>query len=195
MALYFYQAFSKTGKRVNGYIDAPSEQGAKDQLSKQGLFPISIAIGSAESRLPWWRRLFTRGVSVKEKILFTKQLAILLRSGIPLLQALELLVEHFEGGLRSTIVAIKDDIKEGRSLADALKKFPKTFDIIYVQLVRAGEASGNLEPILERLTSFLERREEIRKKIGSALRMPLIQLSRSRCCGCGATGGCGTYYG
>lgn len=176
MALYFYQAFSKDGKKINGHIDAATLQSAKEQLNRQGLFPISIALGSPESKQSWWQKIFAKRITTKDKVLFTKQLAILLRSGVPLLQALELLVEHFEGTLKNTIIRIKDDIKEGTSFADALKKFPKTFDTIYVQLVRAGEASGNLEPILERLTSFMERREEIAKKVKKALRGPIMQM-------------------
>lgn len=174
MALYFYQAFSKDGKKVTGYIDAPSTPSVKEQLAKQGLFPITITPAQGEST-SWLRSLFTRGTSVKDKILFTRQLAILLKSGIPLLQALELLTEHFEGSLRSTIVKIKDNIKEGSSFADALKNFPRTFDNIYIQLVRAGEASGNLEMILDRLTSYMERKEAIAKRVKSALQYPLMQ--------------------
>ena len=74
------------------------------------------------------------------------------------------------------LINIKDEVKEGISFADALKKYPKAFDNIYVQLVRAGEASGKLEVILERLTAYLERRAEIRKRIRAALTGPVIQL-------------------
>lgn len=177
MALYFYQAFSKDGKKVTGYVDASTAQGAREQLSKQGLYPISITTSaSQEVQGSWWQRIFSRSVPEKQKILFTKQLAILLKSGVPLLQALELLVDQFEGKLHSILIKIRDDIKEGQSLADALKKYPKVFENIYVQLVRAGEASGKLEVILQRLTTFMERREVQRKKIRSALQMPIIQL-------------------
>ena len=92
------------------------------------------------------------------------------------MQALELLVEQTEGGLRSIVIVLKDGIKEGRSLADGLSKFPETFDSIFIQLVKAGEATGKLESILERLTDFLESREEIRKKVTDALRYPIFQL-------------------
>ncbi|MDR3550554.1 MAG: type II secretion system F family protein [Candidatus Babeliales bacterium] len=177
MALYSYQAFSKDGKKVNGHIDAPSLQGVKEQLTRQGLFPILIEIAKDQTGQSWWQSIFTAKVTTKEKILFTKQLAILLKSGVPLLQALELLVDQFEGTLHSILVTVKDDIKEGVSFADALKKYPKTFDNIFVQLIRAGEASGKLEIILERLTSYIERREAIRKKVSSALQTPLIQLA------------------
>ncbi len=126
--------------------------------------------------MPWWKRFFVKKITTKEKILFTRQLAVLLKSGVPLVQALELLVEQFEGQTRVMLVSIKDEVKEGIAFADALKKYPKVFDNIYVQLVRAGEASGKLEVILDRLTAYLERRAELRKRIRSALTGPVIQL-------------------
>ncbi|MGB8367579.1 MAG: type II secretion system F family protein, partial [Candidatus Babeliales bacterium] len=148
----------------------------KEQLAKKGLFPISISPTSPITRYGIFSRIFRRNVTVKEKILFTKQFAILLKSGVPLLQSIELLTDQFEGQLRLILVNIKDDIKEGIPLADALKKYPRVFSTIYVQLVRAGEASGQLETILERLTEYLERREELAKKVRGALQYPLMQL-------------------
>ena len=177
MALYFYQALSKEGKKVRGYLDASSLHTVKEQLSKQGLFPVHIEPAREATREGLLQRLFAKGVTEKDKILFTKQLAVLLRSGVPLLQAIELLVEQFEGKLHKILVEVKDDIKGGSSFAEALKKYPKEFDKIYVQLVRAGEAGGMLETILERLTSYLERRQAIAKKISSALQYPMMQLS------------------
>ncbi len=177
MALYFYRAFSREGKKVSGYIDASSIASVKEQLTKQGIFPVSITPAAEEVRGRWWQRLFERGVSVKEKILFTQQLAVLLKAGIPLMQSLELLSEQFTGRLRSILVTVKDDIKGGKSFADSLKKYPRVFSSIYVQLVRAGEAAGNLEVILERLTTYMERQEELRKRVRSALMMPIIQLT------------------
>ena len=100
---------------------------------------------------------------------FTKQLAVLLRSGVPLVEALELLSDQFSGKLKSIIV-LRDGLKEGKSLADGLEMYPKTFSKIYIQLVRAGEATGKLEIILERLVEYLERNEEVNKKVRGALR-------------------------
>jgi len=176
MALYFYKALSKTGKRVSGTIDAPSSHAAKESLASQGLYPTEIVPEGQKVAGSWWRSLFVKSLKPKEKILFTKQLAVLLKSGVPLLQALELLVEQFEGSTRTMLVAIKDNVKQGTSLADALKQYPKSFEPIYVQLVRAGEASGKLEVILERLTSYLERKEEMGKRIRGALTQPVMQL-------------------
>lgn len=177
MALYYYHAFTKDGKRQTGQLDAPSIQGAKEALVKKGLFPSEIGLVKGENTgLPWYKSLFEGGVSTKDRMLFTKQLAVLLRSGIPLLHSLELLIEQFSGKMRTIIIHLKDGVKEGRSLTDGLKDYPKEFDKIYVQLVRAGEATGNLELILNRLNIYMEKQAAIRKKVSSAMRYPLIQL-------------------
>lgn len=176
MALYSYQALSKDGKKIKGSLDATSSVVVKEQLVRQGLFPISIELAKDQLKQTWWQKLTSRNITPKERILFTRQLSVLLKSGVPLLEALELLVEQFEGGLRSMLISIKDEVKQGTSFADALSKYPKVFDTTYVQLVRAGEASGKLEVILDRLTHFLERRETIAKKISSATQQPLMQL-------------------
>lgn len=179
MALFRYEAFSKDGKKIRGTLDAPTVQAVRDHLTKSGLYPSSIT--SAQEARPTFfgtiKKLLERPVSIKDKILFTKQLAILLKSGVPLLQALELLTEQFSGKLKSIVIDLKDEIKEGQSLAYGLGKYPKVFENIYVQLVRAGEATGKLETILFRLVDYLERRQEITKKVTSALRYPLIQLA------------------
>lgn len=176
MALYSYEAFTKEGKKVKGTIDASSIAAVKEQLGRQALYPIAIHLSTEEARKGFFQRLFQRGVSLKDKILFTKQLAVLLKAGVPLLQALELLIEQFKGRLHSVLVTIKDEVKGGVSLADAMQRYPRVFDTIYVQLVRAGEASGKLDEILVRLTEYLERRETIKRRIRSALQYPIIQL-------------------
>jgi type II secretory pathway component PulF len=178
MALYSYQALNRTGKQENGTIDATSISHAQELLVRRGLYPISITSSTnTHASKSWWKQLFIKKVSLKDKILFTKQLAVLLKSGVPLLQSLELLSDQFEGQLQTILITLKDNIKEGKSLADGMNQYKNVFDTIYVQLVRAGEATGKLEIILERLTQFLERREALGKKISGALMLPLIQLS------------------
>ena len=177
MALFSYQAFSKVGKKVSGTLDAPSLGSARELLQQQGFFPISIiSAHKAAANENFIQRFFQASVPLKDKLLFTKQLAVLLRSGIQLVQALELLSEQFDGKMNRIIVTVKDGIKEGQSLADGLKQYPYVFENIYVQLVRSGEASGKLEVILERLTHYLERQGELQSKVSSALRKPLINL-------------------
>ena len=176
MALYAYEAFSKEGKRVKGRLDAATQAQVKELLVRQELFPIKIELAALESN-SFFGSLFVASVTSKDKILFTKQLATLLKAGVPLLQSMELIIEQFSGALKSMLIVIKDDLRQGSSLASGLAKYPRDFEAIYVQLVRAGEASGQLETILERLTEYLERQEEIKKKIGDAVRGPLIQLT------------------
>lgn len=178
MALYKYQALSKDGKRKTGSVDAPSLQTVKDQLIRQGLYPVSIEISKEEAAGGFsFGELFERSITQKDKILFTKQLAVLLKSGIPLLQSLELLVEQFEGRMKRMVITLKDNLKEGGTLAQALSAYPAIFENIYVQLVRAGEATGKLEVILDRLTDYMERRQTLQKRVSAALRQPLFQLA------------------
>jgi type II secretory pathway component PulF len=176
MALYAYQALNRDGKKVNGQLDAPSEQVVKDQLVKKGLYPVKIVESKEDKKGFSIRQLFEKSVTPKEKVLFTKQLATLLRSGVPLLQALELLADQFEGKMERIVIHLKDTIKEGSSLAQGLADYPRVFENIYIQLVRAGEASGHLEVVLDKLTHYLERRAELRSRVTAALREPLIQL-------------------
>lgn len=177
MALYLYHAYTPEGKKITGTIDAPSVAAVREHLVKQKLYPTFIQEAkTSTTNAPWYRRLFRGSVSLKDKILFTKQLAVLLRSGVPLLQALELLTEQFPEPFSSMLIAIKDGIKEGKSLAEGLQQYPSVFPNIYVQLVRAGEASGNLELILNQLVEYLERREAIVKRVRSALNYPMMQM-------------------
>lgn len=177
MALYFYKALSREGKKISGSMDGSSAESIRAQLTAQGLFPFEIKLqteGGAGSS--FISSLFERPVTPKDLIMFTKQFAVLLKSGVPLYQSLELLSEQFEGKLRSIIISLKDGIKEGKTLADGLASYPKTFSKIYIQLIRAGEATGKLETILERLTQYLERQEEISKKVSGALFYPMVQI-------------------
>ncbi|KKQ48505.1 MAG: Type II secretion system F domain protein, partial [candidate division TM6 bacterium GW2011_GWF2_38_10] len=118
-------------------------------------------------------------VDLKTVILFTKQLSVLLKSAVPLLQALELLIEQFEDPFRRIVISIKDGVKSGEPLAKELAKHPQIFTNVYVQLVRAGEASGKLDVILFRLTDYLLRSEETKKKVKKAMATPLMTLGFS----------------
>lgn len=172
MALYTYEALAKDGKKIKGTVDAPSATIVRELLTKQGLYPIYVTLSGGG--IGFFARMF-RGVSTKEKITLTKQLTVLLRSGVPLLQSLELLIDQFKGTTRSMLVTIKDEVKGGRTLADSLNRYSYVFDPIYIQLVRAGEASGKLEVVLDRLATNLERQAEIARKVRSALQTPIIQ--------------------
>ncbi len=180
MALYTYKAFNHAGKQIAGSIDATSHKEARDKLIRSGLLPTHIdrAETAANSSIVLRiRSLISPTITTHDVIFFTKQLSVLLKAGIPLLPALELLIEQTEKNLQNIIIELKDLVKEGRSLADGLERYPKAFDTTYVQLVRAGEASGKLETILDRLIISLERNQELSKKLKEAARLPLIQLT------------------
>lgn len=180
MALYAYRAFKRDGTAVSGTMDATSIAEVRERLQRSGLLPAIIERSTHAATGTWAERLsslFIPRVTSVEVIFFTKQLAVLLKAGVPLVQSLELLIEQTEKGLQRIVIDLKDGLKEGRSLADGLQNYPALFDTTYVQLVRAGEASGRLEQILDRLVIHLERSQALRTKIRGALSMPLIQLA------------------
>lgn len=176
MPLYRYDSYNRSGARSSGTIDASSVAAAKEQLKAQGLMPITVVESKGGDNNSFLGSLFEAQVEMKQVILFTKQLAVLLRASIPLLQAIELLVDQFEGRFRRILIGLKDAIKNGEPLAKELARHPKVFSNIYIQLVRAGEASGKLEPLLERLVGYLERTEEVRQKVSKAMRKPITTL-------------------
>jgi type II secretory pathway component PulF len=180
MPLYKYESFNRRGKKISGTVDASSKQDAITILRGQGLMPtqVSETTGVTISGSSW-KSIFRKKVEIRTKVVFTKQLAVLLKSGVPLLQALELLIEQFEGDFKIVLINIKDGVKAGESLATEMEKYPKIFPKVYTQLVRAGEASGKLEIILNRLTSYLQKTEDTRKKIKKALSYPIAMLSFS----------------
>jgi Type II secretory pathway, component PulF len=177
MPLYKYDSFNKQGKKITGTIDAATHQEAINTLRGQGLMPTKVEETMRDAGGSFWSNLFKKKVDIRTKVLFTKQLSVLLKSGVPLLQALELLTEQFEGDFKHVLINVKDGVKAGESLATELGKYPRIFPNVYIQLVKAGEASGKLEVILNRLTSYLERSEETQKKIKKAMAYPIAMIS------------------
>jgi type II secretory pathway component PulF len=127
MPLYKYDSFNKSGRRIKGIIDASSLTSAKQLLKGQGLMPTKIVQVGTEGEGFTFASLFEKKVDFKAIIMFTKQLAVLLKSGVPLLQAFELLVDQFEQKFRRVLINIKDGLKGGESLAVQLGKYPKIF--------------------------------------------------------------------
>lgn len=178
MPLYRYDSFSRRGTKVSGSIDATSAAAAKEMLQGQGLMPIKIYEATGDGAEGFsLQTLFEKKIEVKTIGIFTKQLGVLLKSAIPLLQAIELLVEQFEGKFRRILISIKDGLKSGESLAKELGRYPKIFSNVYVQLVKAGEATGKLDMILARLTTYIEKSEETKKRVKKAMSYPIMMLS------------------
>ena len=176
MGNFAYVAVSGEGKRLEGRIDAGDIRAAASGVRGMGLTPISVresATGSSV-RLPNINLGFSR-VTRKDILFFTEELSTLVRAGLPLDRSLKITAELApKPALRKTLEAVLTDIKGGKSLADALAAHPKTFTRLYVNMIRAGEAGGVLDVVLERLTEFERSSDELRSYLSSALVYPAL---------------------
>jgi type II secretory pathway component PulF len=177
MAFFHYQAFSKDGKKTNGSIEAHNIQEAKAQLLAKGLYPIVVNTEQKkDNKQHFFSSLFSPTMSLPDKIFFTKQLVMLLKSGIALTESLNLMINQTPSYMRPMIEHIRDELKEGESFAAALSYYPKNFSNLYIQLVKAGEASGQMDKVLLRLATFLEEEAAFNETVSKAIQGPLIQL-------------------
>lgn len=178
MAVFEYEAMAKTGKAVRGIIDADTPAAARRKLREQALYPTRIEETSAKSAVTGGKReassSFSR-VSNRDVAIMTRQLAVLLQAGMPLVEALGALLEQTANQrLRKTIYEVRDRVNEGVTLADSLSSHGRIFSELYVNMVRAGEASGALESVLVRLADILERQVRLKNKIASMLAYPIL---------------------
>ncbi len=174
MAVYQYKGLNVKGKELTGVIDADNPLLAKARLRKSGIFPISVSpTDKADRSSP----LFSERVTVSDLAVMTRQLSTLLGAGIPLLEALSVLLAQVEKRAAKKVwIDVREGIKEGMALSDALGRHPAFFPPIYGQMVRAGEASGTLDQILMRLSDYLESQARLRNKLFSLLTYPLLML-------------------
>jgi len=179
MPVYDYQALDKKGKTITGIIDADGAQAARQKIRAMGSFPISVkeiteGDSSKEVRKSPFQGLFNR-VTPAQVSLWTRQLATLTASGFPLVTALTTLVSQTKTqGFTKLAARIKDSIVEGNSFASALSLYPSVFSQIYVNMVRAGETSGTLEIVLERLADIMEKQQELKSRIQTAMAYPIL---------------------
>ncbi len=179
MAVFEYRGIvAASGKSVQGVRDAENAKALRHLLRRDGIMLTtateeSAAKKSREGDLTL-RRFFNRP-SVGDIAMMTRQLATLVRAQIPLFESLSALIEQVEKeALRRALTNVRDQIREGTSFADALADHPKIFSELYVNMIRAGEASGTLDIVLERLTDFIENQAKLKGKVGSALAYPLL---------------------
>jgi general secretion pathway protein F len=179
MPVYEYTALDKAGKTRNGVIDADSKVVARQKLRGTGYFPVEVketAAGSKEERTTDVSfRLFLRRVKQEEVQATTRQLATLLGAGIPLVAALDGLIQQAGSStLKKVLSHIKESVNEGNSLTTALSQYPKLFSNIYINMVRAGEASGSLDIVLERLAEFGEKQQALQGRLKAATVYPIF---------------------
>ena len=175
MPRFTYRAKDTALRVVEGTIDAETEASAISQLGGQGVFPISIA--ESVPTLPSAPGFFSRRVSQQALTYTTRQLADLLGGGLPLLSALTLLAGQTEQpALQRVIESIVKSVRDGQSLSEALAEHPSVFPLLYVSMIRAGEAGGGLEQALARLAELGESEAELRSRVSSAAAYPLLVL-------------------
>jgi general secretion pathway protein F len=176
MPTFRYKAYTATGSSTSGTLEADSERLAMQQLKGKGLLPREVVEeGTAGGRSGSFS--FRRGVPTDELSLFTRRLATLVASSVPLFEAMGSLCEQEESGLlRQALVRVKERIAEGASLSRGLAAEPDIFGESYVSMVAAGEAGGALDAVLEKLADFLEEQEQVRSKVTSALAYPILMI-------------------
>lgn len=169
--LYAWEGTNRKGRRVSGQTRGHNPALIKAQLRQQGINPgrVRRQLAALPSLAP--------AIKAADITLLTRQLATLLRAGIPLLQAFDIISEGFDNRLvRALVLGLKQEIASGSSLAGALRKQPRHFDPLYCNLVAAGEQSGALETLLERVAVHREKGEQLRAKIKKAMTYPVAVL-------------------
>ncbi|MCP3873005.1 MAG: type II secretion system F family protein, partial [Desulfobacteraceae bacterium] len=174
--IFAYKAMDKNGKDISGFVTAESEDHANRVIAQRGEIPLSIKVSQQKSEKS--HRPFTHMfISVKplELILFTKQFKTMLKAGVPMLSILSTLHDQTENPhLKKAAFQISADIKEGRSIYRSFKKHPTIFSNLYCSMLYAGESSGSMPEVLDRLIYIIEHENKIRSEVKSAMTYPII---------------------
>ncbi|PIE71601.1 MAG: type II secretion system protein GspF [Deltaproteobacteria bacterium] len=179
MPVYEYTALSANGKRTSGLLDADSPSAARQKLRDSKTFPVSLkeiqsqdaSLGGVQARIS---AFFSR-VKPAELTLVTRQLATLLNAGFPLVSAIQTLIPQARShSLKRVLSHLKDAVEEGESFADALGRYPGIFSPVYRNMVLAGESSGTLELVLNRLADISESQQALNSRIQAALMYPIL---------------------
>ncbi len=185
MSTFAYTAIeAASGRERRGTIEGTSVAQATTRLKARGLAPMSLEPTHRELGAPPKARKRKRAIvlgrvaSVKELAVFTRQLATLVGSGMPLLRGLEVLArQERNDAFHAVIEAVAETIRSGGTLSEGLQRYPKIFDKLYVNMVRAGETSGQLETVLDRVSRFMEKAERVKGKVKAAMTYPAIVMA------------------
>ena len=181
MPVFAYRGLSTEGRSVNGVVDADSARGARGKLRTLGIFPTEIseevAVRAPISIRDWLPSLSRPRMSATDLSLLTRQLSALLSAGVQLVDALGTLSEQAaRPAIKKMLSQVRERVREGSSLADALSAHRETFSDLYIGMVRAGEAAAALEAVLDRLAEYSERQSEFVSKVRGALTYPIIMM-------------------
>lgn len=178
MNTYSYLARDAKGKTSHGEIDASDPSLAKFALRKQGLWVINInplqrAASKASGKTKTNKKSKGRKISLKDMVIFSRQFAAMVEAGIAMLRVLTVMVDQTENPRLAAVIAnIKSDVEQGTPLSESIAKYPDIFDRLYIAMVKAGEAGGVLDQVLNRLAMFLESRSKLQHKINTATTYP-----------------------
>ncbi len=181
MAVFEYKGLDPRGKNTAGVIDADNPKQARSKLRQSGIFPTEVMSAKAAAAVQA-REAFSFGqrITLSDTALATRQMSTLLGAGLSIMEGLAALIDQTENKAAKKIwVDVREGVKEGSTLADALSRHPKIFSTLYCQMVRAGEASGALDQILLRLADYLENQVRLRRKIFSMMTYPILMMGVS----------------
>jgi general secretion pathway protein F len=179
--IYDYKGFSSDGKAAKGVVEADTSKTARQKLKKQGIMVTEVREKNAAKPSSSGQVPFLGGrVSVRELALMTRQLASLIKANIPLVEALNAMVEQTENDrLKVVLAQVRQDVNEGLSLAKAVAKHPKVFDTIFINMIEAGESSGTLGLVMLRLADLKEAQMRLRSKVVGAMTYPALMMGVS----------------
>src|SRR3954469_22455195 len=185
MPTYKYEALDTSGAEVKDSVEASNEEEAQQKVKAMGYFVTKLtamagggAKGKKKKKAGKSRKTFVIG-GVKQKMLvtFTRQFSTLQDAGLPVLRSLRILERQMKPSvLKNALIDVVEDVESGSSLSEALGKHPKCFSKLYVNMVRAGEAGGALEVILQRLADFLEKSQSLKRKVIGAMVYPAVVI-------------------
>src|ERR671911_512562 len=174
MALYTYRALDKQGEIVQDKTEGSGEMAVVHDLRQQGLLVIDVKEQSVAQKdiLEPFKR-----IKLADLVVFSRQLATMINAGLPIVRALYVLSEQTENPkLKEVVIEVRKDVEAGLFLSEALEKHPKAFSRLYVEMVKAGEIGGILDGVLLRIADQLERDQDLRRKIRSAMTYPVVVL-------------------
>jgi len=189
MPVFAFEAIKNDGQKVKSEVTAESKDEAIKKIQGQGLRPTRIKAQKEESKsrsVPGIEKapakkksgLFARGVSSTDIVTFTTQLSTLQDAGLPIVRSLKILEEQQKPGrFKDQLEEVSSEVEQGSTLSEAMAKYPKSFDKLYISMVKAGEAGGVLDVILRRLAGFMEKSQKLRKQVKGALIYPAAVIT------------------
>jgi type IV pilus assembly protein PilC len=175
MPVFLWEGQTRKGEKKKGEIEAANEAALRGILRRQGL--TSITVKQKPKNLSEYLPFLKQKVKEKEVVIFARIFATMINAGLPLIQCLDLLAQQEQNKTFALIItAIKEDIEGGSTLSDALRKYPKIFDDLFVNLVAAGESGGILDVILQRLSNYMEKAMKLKSKVKGAMTYPASVL-------------------